>query len=156
MHRRLIRFVAAAALTLTVAGTVVAQEVVKNPCQDFQSGGGQLFFDPATNRYDFNFSAQTGGRCGGTVYTIYVFDTEADCLAFRGGSTTVAPLAVLTERGTSRTGQVAFIEPGLSSDNLVYVFGTSSQGRTIYDDAPDLVDGCQEVNDLSQSGGKWH
>jgi hypothetical protein len=156
MHRRLIRFVAATALTFTVAGTVVAQEVVKNPCQDMTGGGGSVVLDLATGRYDFGFNIQTAGRCGGTLYTLYVFATEADCLAYRADSTTATPLAVLKERGTDVNASVPFLEPGLSAVVPLYVFGTSSQGRTTYDEAPNVEDGCEAVTIDPPSSGKWH
>jgi hypothetical protein len=168
MKRRLLSALGASALALSMAGTVAAEDAVyKFPCADITGGGGQLVDedDPVTPPYDFGFNLTTPERCGGMVYTLYVFDTEEACAtAYTSGDTSSA-LATLVERGAGATsdgtGQVVFEAADLSADTSTWVFGTTSKGKTRFDIAPDAIapelgEGCLEVGIDPPSGGKWH
>jgi hypothetical protein len=163
MLKRLIQLVAAAALTLSVAGLAVAVEgPYKFACADITGGGGQLTQSDATPELDFNFGIETAGTCGGNVtFTLYVYNDFESC------RTDAAPLVTLTAKGASPTqevgdtaGQVAFFAPNLTTDDQLWVWGTSGTRRTTYDSAPDLDDPeggalCVEVQDDSASSGKF-
>lgn len=160
MKRSLLSLLAALALAVSVAGSVSAEDTTyKVACADITGGGGQLILDEASGRYDFGFNLTTPARCGGMVYTLYVFDTEADCLAARAPGATSTPLATLVERGADATsegtGQVVFEAASLSADADVWVYGTSSKGKVTYDVAPDEGEGCVEVGVDPPSGGKF-
>ena len=92
------------------------------------------------------------------VYTMYVFDTEADCLAALAGGT-ATPLATLVARGadptSEGTGQVVFEADSLSADTSTWVYATTSKGKTIFDVAPDEGEGCVEVGVDPPSPGKF-
>lgn len=160
MKRPLFSLLAASALAISMAGIVSAEEGVdyKFPCADITGGGGQLILDEATGRYDFTFNLTTPNRCGGMVYTLYVYDTETACLAARTGGTS-APLATLVERGAGATsegtGQVVYNADSLSADTSTWVFATTSKGKATYDVAPDEGEGCVEVGVDPPSSGKF-
>ena len=159
--KRLLSLLAAAALALSMVGTVSAEDDVdyKFPCADITGGGGQLIFDEATGRYDFGFNLTTSTRCGGMVYTMYVFDTEAMCTEARTADDTSSALATLVQRGADATsegtGQVVFDADSLSSDTSTWVFATTSKGNASFDVAPDAGEGCVEVGVDPPSSGKF-
>jgi hypothetical protein len=161
MKRLLLSVLAAAALTLSVVGTVSAEDgvIYKFPCADITGGGGQLIFDEATGKYDFGFNLTTSTRCGGMVYTMYVFDTEFACTEARTADDTSAALVALVERGadatTEGTGQVVFEADSFSADTSTWVFATTSKGNTVFDVAPDVGEGCVEVGVDPPSSGKF-
>ena len=146
MKRLLLSLLAASALALSMAGIVVR--------------GGRRHLQvrvrryhrrrrPAHRRmtprrtYDFGFNLTTPNRCGGMVYTLYVFDTEAACVAARTAGNTSAALATLVERGADAT-PARESRPGrlrgrldLSADTSTWVFATTSKGKATFDVAPD-------------------
>ena len=146
MKKRLIPLVTAAALALSVAGSAagVDNETYKKPCADILMGSGGTIADPtgSTTNFDLNFSLRTPSRCGGVLYTLYVYDDEADCSA---GS----PEVTLTQRGTTDVnaegqGIVAFFGDNVDDDGTVWVVATSAQGNATYDRAPDV--GCLDFD----------
>jgi hypothetical protein len=155
MKRRLFAIGAGAAMAVALVGAVSADhggDVEKPLCADIMSGSGQLLSDaPGTDPYDLTFALQTADRCGGVVYTLYVFATEADC-----ESATGTPLATLTQRGTDPNSNVVFDAADVSTTDSVWVRATSSRGKTTFDQAPDPVDGCLEVTDDPPAGGKMN
>ena len=163
MKKPLLSLLAASAIALSMVGTVAAEEgvIYKFACADITGGGGQLVDEeePATAPYDFGFNLTTSTKCGGMVYTLYVFDTETSCIAARDANDTSAALATLTERGadstTEGTGQVVFEAADLSADTSTWVFATTSKGMTIFDVAPDVGEGCVEVGVDPPSAGKF-
>ena len=161
MKRLLLSLLAASALALSMAAVVSAEEGVtyKFPCADVTGGGGTLILDEASGRYDFGFNLTTPERCGGVVYTLYVFDTEEICVAARTAGNNSAALATLVERGASADseglGQVVFEADSLSADTSTWVFATTSKGKVTFDVAPDAGDGCVEVGVDPPSSGKF-
>ena len=163
MKRALLSLIAASALALSMAGIVAAEEdvVYKFACADITGGGGQLVDEdnPATAPYDFGFNLTTSTKCGGMVYTMYVFDTEEACTAARIANDTSAALATLVEKGASTapdgTGQVVFEADDLSFDTSTWVFATTSKGNAAFDVAPDAGEGCVEVGIDPPSPGKF-
>jgi hypothetical protein len=161
--KRLLSLLAASALALSMVGIVSAEDgvIYKFECADITGGSGGLTDeeDPKTAPYDFGFNLTTSTKCGGMIYTLYVFDTEAACIAARADNDTSAAIATLVERGadatTEATGQVVFEAADLTSNTSTWVFGTTSKGRVSFDEAPDAGDGCAEVNTDSQSSGKF-
>jgi hypothetical protein len=155
MKRRLFAAAVGAAMAVTMAGVVSADhggDVEKPLCADITGGGGQLLeAAPDTGPYDLTFGLSTFDRCGGVLFTLYVFDTEAACET--PGST---PIATLEARGTDATNQVAFFATDVSPDDSVWVYATSSRGKTVFDTAPDTVDGCVEVTDDPPLPGKMN
>ena len=150
MKSRFIPLVAMAVVTLALAAPAAAlDEETFSPrqCANILSGGGQTFEDAASGSYDMTFALQADGRCGGMVFTLYIYDE--DC-------TTVPaePIAILTQRGTSASGSVAFAANDIDPDGYVYVYATSSFGGTVYDRAPDS--GCIDVTPFSPGGGKFN
>ena len=143
MYRRVISLAISAAVVLTIAVPgVVSGEEFRRPCADITDGGGGTLPTSSTTSWDFEFSLQTAEPCGGMIYTLYIFDTEERCAAGR-------PLAVLEVRGSSPTtesfGQVAFFFSDVDDDDTVWVYATSSQGRTVFDRANDT--GCTDYDD---------
>ena len=163
MKRALLSLIAASALALSMAGIAAAEEgvVYKFACADITGGGGQLVDedDPATAPYDFGFNLTTSTKCGGMVYTMYVFDTEEACVAAREANDTSTALATLTEKGadatTEGTGQVVFEAADLSLDTSTWVFATTGKGSATFDVAPDIGEGCAEVGIDPPSPGKF-
>lgn len=161
MKRPLLSLLAASALAISMAGIVSAEEGVdyKFPCADITGGGGMLILDEATGRYDFTFNLTTPNRCGGMVYTLYVFDTETICVAARTAGNNSAALATLVERGaradSEGLGQVVFGADSLSADTSTWVFATTSKGKATHDVAPDEGEGCVEVGVDPPSPGKF-
>ena len=163
MKRLLLSLLAASVIALSMGGTVSAEEgvIYKFACADITGGGGQLVDEnePATAPYDFGFNLTTSTKCGGMVYTMYVFDTEAACIAARDTNDTSTALATLTEKGaaatTEGTGQVVFEAADLSADSSSWVFATTSKGMTTFDVAPDAGEGCVEVGVDPPSSGKF-
>lgn len=148
MNRRLIPLIAAAALSMLAAVPVAGEDnetFSPRQCVDILSGGGQLWPDGST--YDLTFALQVDGRCGGALFTLNVFDE--DCT-----TVTAVPLATLTTRGTSATGNVAFAADNVDPDGEVWVYATSSFGGTVYDTAPDA--GCIVVDAFPPAGGKFN
>ena len=146
MNRRFIPLVAAAALTLSLAGAVsaVENETWRPPCADITSGGGGTSLNTTTGGYDVSVSLQTAGRCGGVTYTLYVYDTLADCLAGTNS------LAALSTRGTNALGQAVIAGDSGDTDEFVYVYATSSLGGKTLDRAPDT--GCIELSTFPPAG----
>jgi hypothetical protein len=162
MKRRVLSFLGATALALSMAGTVVAEDVIyKTPCADITGGGGQLTDEdvPATAPYDFGFNLTTIERCGGMVYTMHVFDTEEACNTAHGTGNTSGALATLVHRGADATpegtGQVVFLAADLSADTSTWVFATTTRGKAAFDIAPDAGEGCVEVGVDPPAAGKF-
>ena len=161
MKRALLSLIAASALALSMAGIVAAEEgvVYKFACADITGGSGELEPDAGSGLYDFMFNLTTPEKCGGVVYTLYVFDTEAVCIAAREADDTSASLATLTERGSDATleatGQVVFEADSVSADASTWIFAVTSKGRVTFDVAPDDGEGCVEVLDDPASSGKF-
>ena len=155
MKRALLSLIAASALALSMAG-IAAAEDYKFPCADITGGGGTLSPDETSGRYDFEFNLTTPTRCGGMVYTLYVFDTEAQCVAANTPGATFNPLATLVEKGADATseglGQVVFGADSLSADTSTWVFGKTAKGSATFDVAPDEGTGCVEVGVDPPSG----
>lgn len=151
MNRRLIPLIAAAALTLSLAGAVsaVENETWRPTCADIVEGSGQTFFDTTTNTYHVTIGLTTAGRCGGVTYTLYVYDELADCLA------ETSLLTALSTRGTNANGQLAIAgDTGETDEGNVFVYVTSSLGNMTLDRAPDT--GCNDLSTASGAGGKFN
>jgi hypothetical protein len=161
MKRRFIPYLAAAALLLGSAGSVAAEDAVyKFACADITGGSGVL--TPNTSgTYDFSFNLTTPTKCGGMIYTMHVFDDQAACEAAHPSGDTSGALATLTVRGAEATadgtaGQAVFGAANLSStDGIVWIFATTSKGKTSFDVAPDEVDGCQDISEFPPAAGKF-
>ena len=151
MKKRLIALTAAATMAISIAGAVagVEGEIYKKQCADIENSGGKTLADGASN-FDLTFSLQTPSRCGGVLYTIYVYDDFADCPTGLdlGGD----PSATLSQRGTTDVttegvGIVAFFADNVDDDGQVWVVATSSQGNSFYDRAPDTACLDWDTND---------
>ena len=146
MRKRIIPLIAAAALTVSLTGAVsaVENEDWRPPCADITSGGGVTSLNTTTGSYDVSVNLQTAGRCGGVTYTLYVYDTLADC---ESGANL---LTTLSTRGTNALGQAVIAGDSGDTDEFVYVYATSSLGGKTLDRAPDT--GCIELSTFPPAG----
>jgi hypothetical protein len=143
---RFIPLIAAASLTLVLAGPVSADpnEVVRPGCGNIISGGAE--FSSTTD----TFRVFTEARCGGVVYTLYVFDSPGDTTA-----------DVFTTRGTAtfqdEFGNVFhFAEFTFAdADDTICVVAESSLGGRILDRAPDSGP-CTEFTASAGGAGQFN
>jgi hypothetical protein len=148
MKRKVIPLLVLAMLALGLAVPSVASgETFKKQCADIESGGGQTFLN-GSGTYDLSFALQTPSKCGGIVFTLYVYANETDCSGLAIGEVG-APEATLSVKGASLSadqvhGQVVYSAPGVDADGVVWVFATSTQGNHIIDRAPDA--GCTDYD----------
>lgn len=147
MNWRIIPLLAVAMLVMGLAvPSVAGGETFKKQCADIESGGGQTFFNGTS--YDLSFALQTPSKCGGVVYSLYVYDNQADCSTLAIGEIGT-PEATLSVKGASIApdgihGQVVYSAPNVDDDGVVWVFATSVQGSHIVDRAPDT--GCTDYD----------
>src|SRR5687768_16234455 len=117
MKKRLIPLLAAAMLSMSFAvPTVVLGDVFKFDCADIDGGNGSTSGPESDGTLNVSVGLQTAGRCGGMVYTLYVF---LDGCRVGGAS-------IFSTRGTNETGGVAIFGTVADDDQFVYVYATSS------------------------------
>jgi hypothetical protein len=142
MNKRLVLLLVALALSMSFAApTMVLGEEFKFACADIDGGGGGTTDPESDGTWNVSVGLQTSGRCGGMLYTLHVFAEACG----------VGVPSTFTSRGTDGTGGVAIFGTNVDDDSVVYVYVTSSQGKTVYDTAPDTD--CVELSTFPPAGG---